>query len=237
MLGAMTTVDEIKRAIQLLNFDGKHEVLSWLEGFIDSLYTASNINEPQPIHAILNPPLMTFEEFLEFSEQSALRYEFVNGVVHAMTGASIAHNWVAARLFSAADTHMKGGPCRAFPAGTNLRIQSDTDDIEYVPDLMVACNPEEWTDQWVRNPKLVAEVLSPSTQRIDRREKALIYRQVKSIEEYLLLEQSEPKVTALRRANEWRPQIYTGTEAVLELRSIGLSVPLEQIYESALSAG
>ena len=54
---------------------------------------------------------------------------------------------------------------------------------------MVACNPEEWTDQWVRNPKLVAEVLSPSTQRIDRREKALIYRQVKSIEEYLLLEQ------------------------------------------------
>jgi len=60
---------------------------------------------------------------------------------------------------------------------------------------------------------------------------------VKSIEEYLLLEQSEPKVTALRRADEWRPQIYTGTEAVLELRSIGLSVPLEQIYESALSAG
>lgn len=233
----MTTVEEIKRAIQRLNFDGKHEVLSWLEEFVNSLYAASNVKDPQPVHAILNPPLMTFDEFLEFAEQSALRYEFVNGVVYAMTGASLAHNRVAALLFSAANAHLKGGPCRVFPAGTNLRIQSDTDDVEYLPDLMVACDPKEWTDQWVRNPKLVAEVLSPSTQRIDRREKALIYRQVKSIEEYLLLEQSEPKVTVLRRANEWRQQIYIGTDTVLELRSIGLSVPLAQIYESALSAG
>jgi Uma2 family endonuclease len=233
----MTTVEEIKRAVQRLNFDGKHEILSWLEGFIDSMYTSSNVNEPQPVHAILNPPLMTFEEFLEFAEQSALRYEFVNGFVHAMTGASLAHNCVAALLFSAANAHLKGGPCRVFPAGTNLRIQSDTDDIEYMPDMMVACDPKEWTDQWVRNPKLVAEVLSPSTQRIDRREKALIYRQVKSIEEYFLLEQSEPKVTVLRRADEWRPQIYNGTEAVLELRSIGLSVPLAHIYAPTLSAG
>jgi len=233
----MTTVEEIKRAIQRLNFDGKHEVLSWLEEFVNSLYCASNVKEPQPVHAILNPPLMTFEEFLEFAEQSALRYEFVNGVVHAMTGGSLAHNWVAVRLFSAADAHLRGGPCRVFPAGTNLRIQSDTDDIEYLPDMMVACNPEEWTDQWVRNPTLVAEVLSPSTQRTDRREKSLIYRQVKSIEEYFLLEQSEPKVTVLRRADEWRPQIYNGTEAVLELRSIGLSVPLAHIYAPTLSAG
>jgi Uma2 family endonuclease len=233
----MNTVEEIKRAIQRLNFDGKHEVLSWLEEFVNSLYSASNVQEPQPVHAILNPPLMTFEEFLEFAEQSALRYEFVNGVVHAMTGASLAHNWVAVRLFSAADAHLQGAPCRVFPAGTNLRIQSDTDDVEYIPDFMVACDPEGWTDQWVRNPKLVAEVLSPSTQRTDRREKALIYRQVQSIEEYLLLEQSEPKVTVLRRADEWRPQIYTGTDAVLELRSIGLSVPLAQIYAGILPAG
>jgi len=232
----MTTVEEIKRAIQRLNFDGKHEVLSWLEEFVNSLYSASNIQEPQPVHAILNPPLMTFEQFLEFAEQSALRYEFVNGVVHAMTGASRAHNWIAARLFATVDTHLKNGPCMAFPAGNNLRIQSKTDDIEYIPDMMVACNPEEWTDQWVCNPKLVAEVLSPSTQRIDRREKALIYGQVQSIEEYLLLEQSEPKVTVLRRADEWRPQIYIGADAVLELRSIGLSVPLAQIYAEMLRA-
>ena len=232
----MTTVEEIKRAVQRLNFNGKHEVLYWLEEFIDRMYRSSGVQEPQPIHANLNPPPMTFEEFLEFAEQSALRYEFVNGYVQAMTGASRAHNWVAVRLFSAVDTHLKNGPCMAFPAGNNLRIQSETDDIEYIPDMMVACNPNEWTDQWVCNPKLVAEVLSPSTSRIDRREKALIYRQVKSIEEYLLLEQSEPKVTVLRRADEWRPQIYTGTDAVLELRSIGLSVPLAQIYAEILRA-
>jgi Uma2 family endonuclease len=82
---------------------------------------------------------------------------------------------------------------------------------------------------------LVAEVLSPSTEHIDRREKAMTYDRVTSIAEYALLEQDEHKVIVHRRAENWRPRAYTGPQAVVEFRSIGLSVPLAQIYEGTLS--
>ena len=104
----------------------------------------------------------------------------------------------------------------------------------YIPDLMVACNRDEWNEKWLCNPKLVAEVLSPSTRDIDQREKAMIYRRVKSIEEIRAARTVGAKVTVHRRADKWRPQIYSGPEAVWSFRSIGLSVPLAQIYAGTL---
>ncbi len=124
-----------------------------------------------------NPPLMTFEEYLEFVETSPLRYEYVNGVVHAMSGGSVAHGLVTGSLMGAVISHLRGGPCKVFSSNVDLEIRSETDEITYIPDLMVACNPDEWTEKAIRNPKLVAEVLSPSTRHIDQREKATNYRQ------------------------------------------------------------
>jgi Uma2 family endonuclease len=226
----MTTVEEIKRAVQRLNLDGWFEVQHFAGQLIDSRTRTSMVREPLAAYNP-NPPLMTFEEYLEFVEHSPLRYEYVNGVVHAMSGGSVAHGLVTGRLLSVVGTYLRGGPCEVFSSSVDLEIRSDTDEINYIPDLMVACNPAEWTEKSIRNPRLVAEVLSPSTRHIDEREKATNYRRVDSIEEILLLEQSQPKITAFRRAARWRPQIYSGTDAVLELRSIGLSVPLAQIYE------
>lgn len=225
----MTTVEEIKRALQRLNLDGWMEVHYWLGKLIDSRTRTSMVKEPL-VDYNPNPPLMTFEKYLEFVEHSPLRYEYVNGVVHAMSGGSPAHGLVALRLSSAVEAHLRGRPCAVFSSTVDLEIRSETDEITYIPDLMVSCNPEEWTDKSIRNPKLVGEVLSPSTRQIDTREKPTNYRRVASIEEFLLLEQSEPKITVFRRAEKWRPQIYMGTEAVLELHSISLSVPLAQIY-------
>jgi Uma2 family endonuclease len=226
----MTTVEEIKRAIQRLNLDGWSEVHHFAGQLIDSRTRTSMVREPLAEYNP-NPPLMTFEEFLEFVETSPLRYEYVNGVVHAMSGGGVAHALVTGHLMGAVISHLRGGPCEVFSSIVDLEIRSETDEITYIPDLMVACNPDEWTEKAIRNPKLVAEVLSPSTRHIDQREKATNYRRVGSIEEILLLEQSHPQITVFRRADRWRPQIYTGTDSVLELRSIALSVPLAQIYE------
>jgi Uma2 family endonuclease len=151
-----------------------------------------------------------------------------------MTGPSVAHGRIAQKLLVAIEAHLRGGPCEVFGTGVNLQIRSDTDDIQYIPDLMVACNPEQWDEDWVCNPKLVAEVLSPPTRYIDLREKSSTYRRVASIEEFLLLEQSEPTVTVFRRAEKWRSRVYSGPETVLELRSLSLALPLAQIYKGTL---
>jgi Uma2 family endonuclease len=183
----------------------------------------------------LQPPFMTIEEYMEFEEHSQFRHEYVNGIVHAMSGPSLAHVRIAGELFVAFKTHLRGSSCEPFATDAKLRIRSETDEIVYYPDIVVACNRDEWGTNYLCNPRLVAEVLSPSTEHIDRREKAMTYRRVTSIAEYALLEQDEHKVIVHRRAENWRPRAYTGPQAVVEFRSIGLSVPLAQIYEGTLS--
>jgi Uma2 family endonuclease len=232
----MITLDEIKHALKRLDANDREEIAAWLGKLTDGRYVSFGVEEPQPAYAPLNTYFMTFEEFLEFAEHSPLRYEYVNGVIHAMTGASLAHGRISRELLVAVDSHLRGGPCEAFAASANLYIRSQTDEILYIPDLVVACNPEEWDKNWLCNPKLVAEILSPSTRHIDQREKAMTYRRVNSIEEYVLLEQSEHKVTVHRRAEDWRPQVYSGPQSVAEFRSISLSVPLAQIYAGTLPA-
>jgi len=230
----MTTVEEIKRALERLNLDAHSEIHWWLGELIDRRYRSPGVREPQTAYADLNPPFMTLDEFLEFSGQSLLRYEFVNGVVHAMTGPSLAHCRIAGRLFAIVHHHLQGGPCEAFGTGANLQIRSNTDKVQYIPDLMVACNPDEWDADWVCNPKLVAEVLSPSTRNIDLREKAGTYQRLESVEEYVILEQSKHEVSVFRRTENWRARTYRGVDAIAELHSISLSIPLARIYKGAL---
>jgi Uma2 family endonuclease len=155
-------------------------------------------------------------------------------IVHAMTGPTLAHARITGKILVAFTTHLRGSPCEPFATGAKLRIRSETDEIVYYPDLVVACNRDEWGTNYVCNPKLVIETLSPSTENIDRREKAMTYRRVASIEEYALLEQDEHKVVVHRRAEDWKPHMYVGRQAVAEFRCIGLSVPLAQIYGGTL---
>ena len=232
----MTTLDEIKDALESLDAEDRDAIAVWLGKLTHGRYVSFGVEEPQPAYASPNPSFMTLEEFLEFAEYSPLRYEYVNGVIHAMTGPSLAHGRISREFLVAVDSHLRGGPCEAFASGANLYIRSQTDEILYIPDLVVACNREEWDKNWLCNPKLVAEILSPSTRHIDQREKAMTYRRVNSIAEYVLLEQSEHRVTVHRRAENWRPQVYSGPQSVAEFRSISLSVPLAQIYAGTLPA-
>jgi Uma2 family endonuclease len=78
------------------------------------------------------------------------------------------------------------------------------------------------------------EILSKSTQHIDRREKAMTYQHVEAIEEYVLIAQNQPKVIVHRREEGWRPMVYSSLEARVEFRSIGLQMALAQIYEGTL---
>jgi Uma2 family endonuclease len=105
----------------------------------------------------------------------------------------------------------------------------------YDPDLMVSCRPEDRTDQIVRNPRFVVEILSKSTQHIDRREKVMTYQRVEAIEEYALIAQNQPRIIVHRRAEGWRPTLHSTLDAEVEFRSIGLHLALAQIYEGTLA--
>jgi Uma2 family endonuclease len=230
----MDTLSQIQHALERLSTGEREAIANWLQEFTEAQYRGYRVDEPRSARAFAQPPFMTVDEYLEFEEKSPVRHEYINGAIYAMTGASVAHARIARELVIAFQGHLRGGPCEPFSTDLKLLIRSDTDEIFYYPDVMVACERERWGTNYVRDPKVVAEILSPSTQHIDRREKAMTYRHIASVEEYVLLAQDDHKITVQRRAENWRPQLYTGPQAVAEFRSIGLSVPLAQIYEGTL---
>ncbi len=232
----MTTLNEIKQALSQLSWDELAMVADWLEDFSNVPSTQYRVGEAKPAYVRTEYPYMSLEEYFEFEENSQLRHEYVNGYVYAMSGPSLAHVRITGELFFAFKTHLRGTACEPFASDAKLRIQADSDDIVYYPDVVVACNRHEWGESFVCNPKLVIEVLSPSTKHIDRREKAMTYRRVSSIEEYALVRQDEFELTLHRRIDKWRPQVFCGPESVAQFRSIGLTVPLANLYAGTLPA-
>ncbi len=226
----MTELFEVQHAIERLPAGQQLAVAEWLQELLDARARADRVEEPRSTYQIARASFMSVEEFLKFEEASPVKHEYINGAIHAMTGASRMHNEVTFNLASALRAHLRGGPCKVYLMDLKLHPQLDSDEIFYYPDVMVDCRPGERGDCFLRTPKLVVEVLAPSTQMIDRREKALTYRAVESIEEYVIAAQDEPKLIVHDRATRWSQRVWEGMDAVAELRSIGLTLPLQQIY-------
>lgn len=231
----MNTIAEIKKSLEGLAADELARIARWLQEFMCTSGTGGGEVRERKFQETPDQPLfMTQEEYMRLEEKSALRHEYVNGLVYAMGGASLAHNRIARRLLAALETFLLGGPCEPFILDAKLEIRIDSDQIVYYPDLMVACRPQEQTGTCVRNPVLVTEILSPSTRHIDLREKVMCYGRVASIEEYLVLSQDECRAILYRRAEGWRPRVHARPDALIEFRSIGMSWALASVYEGTL---
>jgi Uma2 family endonuclease len=224
----MHTLQEIKQAILQLPAIERESIASWL-------------GDTAPSHSVAEPALaygadqtnrlLTAEEYLEFEQTAELRHEFVAGTLYAMSGPSESHHRIAGNLFAAFHAHLRGGPCNAYISDFKLRLKAGQEDVFYYPDIMVACGREGMTEYYLEHPKLIIEVLSPSTEQIDRREKAQNYRQIATLQEYVLIAQKHPHVEIHRRADGWGLTALNSLDDAAEFRSIGLSLPLRQMYE------
>ncbi len=228
----MNTVNEIQQAILTLSASQRKSLTTWtldlLEHDLQVAETAAKYGTDW------ESKRYTVEEYLKLEETSSIKHEYFGGEIFAMSGASRAHNDVAGNLFAAFHAHLRGRPCRAFINDFKVRLQIGGDDVFYYPDVLVACGAYTTDADHLTDPKLIIEVLSPSTQRIDRREKALNYRAAPSLEEYVLVAQDSPLVMIHRRDAQWTPLSLRSPDDVVEFRSINLSLTVERIYEKAL---
>jgi Uma2 family endonuclease len=172
--------------------------------------------------------MLTLEEYLEFEEHSAVRHEYVGGVLHAQAGTSERHSRIALNIAAHFLSAAGDGPCRVVASDVKLQIEAD---IVYYPDVMVVCDPAD-TDSHIKTaPSVVVEVLSPSTAGADQREKLMAYRRVPSLQTYLIVAQNEPRVI-----RNWRnPQGAWWQEELVGEGSILFGCPetelqLGQIY-------
>ena len=176
---------------------------------------------------------ITAGEYLEGELRSELRHEFVDGRVYAISGASLRHNEICGDVFSFLKNHLKGGPCRTFIEAVKVELADDIAEAYYYPDVFVTCEPADDNSHVVRQPKLIIEVLSPSTSRNDRGDKLANYKRIPSVEEIVHIEQDWPEIFIVRRSDRWKRHIYTMLDSLVHLESIGLTIPVSAFYQTA----
>lgn len=172
-------------------------------------------------------------EYLARERGGEARHELWRGEVFAMVGASWAHNLVTTNLVVALHAALRGTKCRA--VSSDLKVHVPLKQGFVYPDVVVVCDPPRFFDERsdvVENPVLVAEVLSPGTERFDRGDKADGYRSIPSVRTIAFLSQEERLAEIYERLDEdsWRLRVYKG-EAKLELTSLGCSIALTDLYE------
>ncbi len=176
------------------------------------------------------PNYISREEYLEIERQSPIRHEYRRGLVYAMSGGTDNHDRIAFNLLKAIDNHFgDSSDCRFHSGNVKVNYQAE---FYYYPDAFVTCDPRDRADRYIkRYPKLIAEVLSPSTQAFDEGEKFSDYQLIQSLEEYVLISQESQRVECRRRISEnsWEIVIYeTGDQIVL--KSISLEFAITDLY-------
>ncbi len=178
---------------------------------------------------------LTVQEYLEFEEKSDVKHEYVAGRIFAMAGATEGHNTIAGNLFAQLRFHLRGSGGRAYLADMKVRIEIA--DTFYYPDVMVTCEPFALKSVFKSNPDLIVEVLSPSTENTDRREKLSIYRQLESLREYAIVYQDRIRVELYRKdqQNRWQLEIFEEGEAVtFHSLPSPLTLSMQEIYEDVV---
>jgi len=179
--------------------------------------------------------LVSVEDYLAGEEASDTRHEYVGGVVYAMAGASKEHNLIALNIYTALRQSLRS-PCRAFVSDIKVRLKALHDDVFYYPDVMVACDPRDTHRLFSYYPRVLIEVSSSSTERLDRREKRWAYQTIETLQEYLIVSQDRLEVTVFRRDANWVAEVFNRADQTLSLQSIGLVLPLSRIYEGSAIA-
>ena len=180
--------------------------------------------------------LYTLEEYIELEKSSEERYEYFNGEVFAMAGGGMEHLRITKNINRHLENKLEGKPCESFPF--EMRVKVPAAPPYRYPDVVVVCG-EPITENFqglprLINPRLIVEVLSPTTKDYDKDGKFLAYQTIESFQEYLLVAQDTPHVTRYVRQldNQWLRADIIGLESSVELKSLDVTLALGEIYQA-----
>jgi Uma2 family endonuclease len=174
---------------------------------------------------------MTAEEYLEWEAKQEFRHEYIDGEILAMTGGSLPHNDIALNFYRALYPHLHQRGCRVNVS--DAKVQANKNSRYFYPDIVVSCAPDDLKSrEFIQHPKVIVEILSPSTESYDRTKKFKYYRQITSLQEYVLVDSEEIAVEVYRRG-EGKMWLYYEYEPgdTIALESIEFECAIELLYE------
>lgn len=178
-------------------------------------------------------PQYTLAEYLAFEEGSSIKHEYMAGHIYAMAGASPEHNQIAFNLTSIIGRQLQGVPCRGYSSDQKIRIEAA--DLNTYADVTIVCGEPQYQAEdrlLLLNPRVVIEVLSPSTEAWDRGGKWTCYQQLTSLTDYLLVSQDRVQIEHYVRAPDgsWRYTRETGLKSIINVASINCRIALADVY-------
>jgi Uma2 family endonuclease len=184
----------------------------------------------------------TIEEYLRLERDSSQKHEFHFGEILAMSGGTPEHSLIATNILGELRSRLKAGRCRVYDS--NLRVCVSSTGQYVYPDGTVVCDPLQFDPndlrrETVTNPRVIVEVLSPSTESYDRKAKFDAYRKIDSLEEYALVSLENPRIEVLLRQTDgsWAITVFTGMDSVAKLRSIQVDLPLAEAFAGVTFPG
>ena len=185
--------------------------------------------------ALKKTALYTPDEYLEFERASDVRHEYVDGEIYEMAGESLAHSRICVNIAGEMRSSLKGSRCEAL--SPNMKVRAESKGMFAYPDLSIVCGEPVFHDKQrdvLLNPKVIIEVLSPSTQRYNQTKKFFRYRkEIPSLTDYILIYQDSPFIEHHEKVSDgrWVHNAFDGIEDVLRIPSIDCEVPLSEIYD------
>ena len=175
-------------------------------------------------------PRLTLEDFLLWENEQTEKHEFHRGEVFAMVGGRRVHGRVVSNLNAALKVALHGSVCQVF--AENMKVQPADDTILY-PDVFVTCDAADLrTDQIFRAPKLVIEVLSPSTQAYDRSLKYALYRRLASLQEYVLVDPDTRRIEVFRVGADGLWVLHDMSErSALTLAAVSCEISMADVFD------
>ncbi len=176
--------------------------------------------------------LITPQQYLRIERNAETKSEYFAGHMFAMAGASLAHNQIAANVLRHLGNRLDDKPCEAL--GSDMRIKVAPTGLYTYPDVVVLCEEPRFDDDvqdTVLNPVIIFEIISKSTEAYDRGDKFGHYLRLDSLTDYVLVRQDRPRIEHYaRKGDQWILTVIEGIEAILDLGSINVSIPLKDMY-------
>lgn len=175
-------------------------------------------------------PKLTPIEYFAWEEQQRDRHEYINGEIYAMSGGTQNHSRISLKVAALLDSHLSESPCRVFNSDCWVHLVG-SHDYTY-PDASVSCDQRDNASiYYITYPCLIVEVLSDSTEAYDRGNKFFRYRQNPQLQDYVLVSSKEIAIDIYRKTEDRRWEIINYRAGdVVELQSVNLSFPIEQVY-------
>lgn len=178
--------------------------------------------------------MYTQEEYLELERAAEYKSEYYRGEIFAMSGASRYHNRITENLSIEIGSFLKGKSCQSFSRDMRVHIPENT--LYTYPDLLIVCGKPEFLDNQtdtLLNPSVIIEVLSPSTEGYDQGKKFHLYRSLRTLTEYVLIDSQEVRAEVYRKGTNgvWiLASEADDLEGSINLGHIGLTLKMADIY-------